>query len=79
MVENPNPGSNPNDPQKKQTLRDRVNDFTSRLGIFGELLRFLWARKMWWLIPMILALVVFGILIALGSSGVLSPFIYSLF
>jgi Family of unknown function (DUF5989) len=77
MVESSNAGPNSSSP--KMTIRDRVSDFTSRLGIFGELLRFLWARKMWWLIPMILALVAFGILIVLGSSGVLSPFIYSLF
>jgi hypothetical protein len=56
-----------------------ITDAISRLGIVGELLRFLWARKLWWLIPMIVALLVFGILMGLASSGVLSPFIYSLF
>lgn len=60
------------------SIRSWVSDFTSRLGIMGELLRFLWARKLWWLIPMIVALLAFGLLIILGSSGVLSPFIYSL-
>ena len=54
-------------------FRDRVNDLISRLGIIGELMRFLWARKMWWLIPMIVALLVFGIILVLGASGVLSP------
>ena len=63
----------------KLTLRERVGDFTSRLGIAGELLRFLWARKLWWLIPMIVALLLFGVLLLLGASGVLSPFIYTLF
>jgi uncharacterized protein YqhQ len=63
----------------KLTLRERVSDFTSRLGIVGELLRFLWARKLWWLIPMIVALLLFGVLLLLGASGVLSPFIYTLF
>ena len=61
------------------SFKDRVNDAVSRLGIVGELMRFLWARKMWWLIPMIIALLVFGIILVLGASGVLSPFIYSLF
>jgi hypothetical protein len=60
-------------------VRESVSGFVSRLGIVGELLRFLWARKLWWLIPMILALLVFGLLIILGASGVLSPFIYTLF
>ncbi len=61
------------------TVKQSVRGFVSRLGIMGELLRFLWARKLWWLIPMILALLVFGVLIILGASGVLSPFIYTLF
>ena len=60
-------------------IREAIRGFVSRLGVFGELLRFLWARKLWWLIPMILALLIFGVLIILGASGVLSPFIYSLF
>ncbi len=60
------------------TLKDRISDFVSRLGIVGELLRFLWIRKMWWLIPMILALLLIGVLFALGASGAF-PFIYTLF
>jgi hypothetical protein len=63
----------------KSGIKERFSDVLSRLGILGELFRFLWARKLWWLIPMIVALVFFGLIIALGSSGVLSPFIYSLF
>lgn len=55
-----------------------ITDFVSRLGIIGELLRFLWARKLWWLIPMIIALLAFGILMLLASSSILAPFIYPL-
>ncbi|MEP7289957.1 MAG: DUF5989 family protein [Chloroflexota bacterium] len=62
----------------KMTLKDRLNDFTSRLGIVGELLRFLWTRKLWWLIPMIVALLLVGVLMVLGASGAF-PFIYTLF
>jgi hypothetical protein len=61
------------------SVGDRVNDFTSRLGIVGELMRFLWQRKLWWLMPMVVALLIFGVLMLLGASGVLSPFIYTLF
>ncbi len=56
-----------------------MQNVTSRVGVLGDLMRFLWKRKLWWLIPMIVALVIFGVLIALGASGVLSPFLYSLF
>jgi len=57
----------------------RMNDFFSRLGILGELLRFFWKRRMYWLIPMIVVIIIFGGLILLGGTGILSPFIYSVF
>jgi uncharacterized membrane protein len=59
--------------------RGVMRSVASRLGVLGELFRFFWARKLWWLIPMIVALIIFGVLIILGSTGVLSPFLYSLF
>jgi len=51
----------------------------AKLGVFGELLRFLWKRKLWWMIPMIVFLVIFGFLIIFSQSSALAPFIYSLF
>jgi hypothetical protein len=52
---------------------------TSRLGIAGELLSFLWERKLWWLIPMVLVLLAFGGLMVTAQSSALGPFIYTLF
>lgn len=51
----------------------------SKLGIFGELLLFLWKRKLWWMIPMIVILVLFGILLVLTQGSAVAPFIYTLF
>lgn len=51
----------------------------NRLGIAGELLGFLWARKMWWMIPMVLVLLIFGGLLVTAQSSALGPFIYTLF
>lgn len=45
----------------------------------GELFRFLWGRKLWWLIPMLAVLLVFGVLIVLGSVAGVGPFIYTIF
>jgi hypothetical protein len=56
-----------------------INDFLLRMGIMGELLTFLWRRKLYWLIPMILTLLIFAVIIVLGSSGVAGSFIYTLF
>jgi len=50
-----------------------------RFGIAGELMGFLWQRKMWWLIPMVFVLLVFGGLMVTAQSSALGPFIYTLF
>ena len=44
-----------------------------------EFFRFLKERKKWWLVPLIIIFVLFGILIFLTSSSALAPFIYTLF
>jgi hypothetical protein len=65
--------------KKQNIVVEKVSDFTSRLGIVGELLGFLWRAKMWWMIPMVVALVVFALIIALASAGPAGPMIYTLF
>jgi len=50
------------------------------MSIVKELWSFLIERKKWWLIPIIAFLVLIGILIIFTEgSGVLLPFIYTLF
>lgn len=56
-----------------------LQDFVMRLGILGELLSFLWKRKLYWLIPLIVTLLVFALLIIVGSAGPGGAFIYTLF
>ncbi|MFQ6109799.1 MAG: DUF5989 family protein, partial [Candidatus Aminicenantales bacterium] len=51
----------------------------SKFGILGELLVFLWQRKLWWLIPMVIILVLFGLLLILTQGSAVAPFIYTLF
>ncbi|MBI5930864.1 MAG: hypothetical protein HY862_16255 [Chloroflexi bacterium] len=55
-----------------------MRDFLLKLGILGEMLRFLWRRKLYWLIPMVVTLLLFAVLMVLSSSGAAAPFIYSL-
>ena len=50
-----------------------------RLGIASELLQFFWERKLWWLMPMLVLLLVFGLLIIFAQSSAVAPFIYTLF
>jgi hypothetical protein len=48
-----------------------------------DFLRDLWGfmnvRKKYWLLPIILALMIFGVVIVLAGSSGIAPFIYALF
>lgn len=50
-----------------------------RALILGELLKFLWERKLWWMIPMVVVLVMIGMLLVFAQSSAVAPFIYTLF
>lgn len=47
-------------------------------GLLGELWKMLMENKKYWMIPIILTLLLFGLLVILGS-GSSGPFIYTLF
>ena len=51
----------------------------TNLGVVGEILSFLWIRKLWWLIPMVAMLLLFGLLLIFANSSGVAPFIYTLF
>ena len=53
--------------------------FLGRMGIAGELLEFLWKRKLWWMIPIIVILLLIGILLIFAQSSAVAPFKYTLF
>lgn len=61
----------------------RVKPFVRQLGVrlrvIKELFAFLWHTKQWWLIPLVVVLLVFGLLIVLAAPSVVAPFIYTLF
>jgi hypothetical protein len=48
-----------------------------RSGFLGELWGFLKTNKKWWLLPIIILFLIFGLLMLLSSTG-LAPFIYTL-
>ncbi len=51
----------------------------SNFAVAGELLGFLWERKLWWLIPMAIVLLALGLLLVFASTSGIAPFIYTLF
>jgi hypothetical protein len=67
------------EPTPSHSNSSRMSGIRARLGIVGELFAFLWAAKMWWLIPMIVALIAFALLIVVGSASGGGPLIYTLF
>lgn len=51
----------------------------SKWSIVKSFGRFLMVKKAYWLIPLILVVILFGMLFLLGESSVVAPFIYSIF
>jgi hypothetical protein len=61
-----------------------TNSTNGQKGYWGmdflkDLFRFLWERKAWWIAPMMLVLLLIGILLVMGGSSSMAPFIYTLF
>lgn len=44
-----------------------------------DIYNFLMVRKKWWLLPIVLVLLLFGVLIVLSSGTAVAPFIYTIF
>ena len=49
-----------------------------RTSLLGEFYQFIVQNKKWWLIPICVVLLLFGVLMLLGSTAA-APFIYTLF
>ena len=60
-------------------MRDFVKGMLTNMGVVGEILSLLWRRRLWWLIPMVTALLLFGLLLIFATASPLAPFIYTLF
>jgi hypothetical protein len=62
----------------KRTEFEKAAAEQGKGGILREVWGFMKQNKKWWLLPLILALLVFGLLVVLSGTG-LAPFIYTLF
>lgn len=51
----------------------------SRLELVREFWQFMKERKVYWIAPIVIILVLFGALLILTESSVVAPFIYTLF
>ena len=60
-------------------MKSWFSAFVSNTGVVGEIFIYLWKNKRWWLIPMVIVLVIFGILLVFAAASGVGPFIYTLF
>jgi hypothetical protein len=60
-------------------MRVFFKTMVENFGVVGELLAFLWQRKLWWLIPMMTILLIFALFMAFATTSGLGPLIYTLF
>ncbi len=60
-------------------MKKFFRSMSSNFGVVGELMGFLWARKLYWLIPMIVMLMLFGLFMIFSVQSGIAPFIYTLF
>ena len=60
----------------KQNEFEKSAKEQSEAGFFSELWGFLRENKKWWLLPILIVLLLFGVLIFLSGTGA-APFIYT--
>jgi hypothetical protein len=49
------------------------------MSFLAEFWKFLRVRKKFWLLPLLIMIVLFGVMLVLAESSALAPFIYTLF
>jgi hypothetical protein len=66
-------------PLLKYSRVAKLAEASNRVGIIGEFFTYLWRQKLWWMMPMFFVIFLFGLLLILGQSSALAPFIYTIF
>ena len=60
-------------------MKKFFQEMSTNMGTAGSVLTYLWKRKRWWLIPLVTALLLFGLLLVFATASGVAPFIYTLF
>ncbi len=57
----------------------RIDSLAGRFRVVRSIFRFLWRERLWWMIPLMAVLLIFGALLLFAQQSALAPFIYTLF
>lgn len=60
-------------------MRTLINSFGEMFRTAGELLGLFGKGRRWWLFPLVVILMLFGLLLLLAAATPLGPFIYTMF
>jgi hypothetical protein len=55
-----------------------MSEIADNASAVGDLVRLVWQRKLWWLVPLLLAMMVLGALVLVGSTPI-GPLLYPVF
>jgi hypothetical protein len=66
-------------PQPATLHEDVLEDVMAKSRVLKEFWQFLMAEKKYWLLPIVIVFVLFGLLIVFSQSSAVAPFIYTLF
>jgi hypothetical protein len=56
----------------------RVSRAGDRLVVLADVVRLIWMHKLWWMVPLLLALLVLGLLVMLEATPI-GPLLYPVF
>src|SRR5439155_15978285 len=66
-------------PRSTPLLADVLRNVMSKQRVVSELWQFMRQEKKYWLVPIVVVFVLFGLLIVFSQSSAVAPFIYTLF
>jgi len=59
-------------------MRGLLQPFADMGRLFAQLFRFMWARKSYWMVPIVVVLLLLLVLVVVSQTPI-GPFIYTLF
>ena len=63
----------------KNKFPDTHKNQLKKTGLFSEVSHYMKSQKRWWLTPLLIVIVLFGILILVAELSPIGPLIYTLF